>query len=252
MGTTPALAATPVAEFDSFASRYDEALHRGLSATGESAEYFARQRIEWLARRVGSLHLQPHVVLDFGCGTGSSVPHLLRLPGCRRVHGIDVSEASLDVARREHGSAKVTFSTPESTPAPDTFDLAFCNGVFHHIPLAQRRDAVAMVWRSLRPGGVFAFWENNPWNPGTRYVMSRIPFDRNAITLSPPEARRLLRSSGFEVLRTDFLFFFPAFLRVLRWLEHRLTPLPLGGQYLVLARKADARAEDSNARNASA
>lgn len=246
MGDTPALAATQPAEFDSFASRYDEALHQGLSVTGESADYFARRRIEWLARRLGELHLQPRAALDFGCGTGSSAPHLLRLSGCMRVHGIDVSEASLEVARREHGSTNVTFGTPDATLAPGTFDLAFCNGVFHHIPLDERARAVTTVWRSLRPGGVFAFWENNPWNPGTRYVMSRIPFDRNAITLSPPEARRLLQSSGFEVLRTDFLFVFPAFLRALRWLEDRLTALPIGGQYLVLARKPDARHADAN------
>jgi hypothetical protein len=25
--------------------------------------------------------------------------------------------------------------------------------------------AVDYVYRSLRPGGLFAFWENNPWNP---------------------------------------------------------------------------------------
>lgn len=50
---------------------------------------------------------------------------------------------------------------------------------------------VDLVRRSLRPGGVFAFWEINPWNPGTRHVMSRIPFDRDAIMLTPPEARWL-------------------------------------------------------------
>jgi hypothetical protein len=84
---------------------------------------------------------------------------------------------------------------------------------------------------------VFAVFENNPWNPGTRLVMRRIPFDRDAETLSPPAGRRLLRSAGFEVLRTDFVFFFPRALHILRPLERRLARLPLGAQYLVLARK---------------
>jgi hypothetical protein len=87
------------------------------------------------------------------------------------------------------------------------------------------------------PGGVFALWENNPWNPGTRYIMSRVPFDKDAITMTPPETRRLLRATGFEIVRTDFLFVFPHLLRVLRPLERLLARLPLGGQYLVLARK---------------
>jgi SAM-dependent methyltransferase len=118
------------------------------------------------------------------------------------------------------------------------FDLAFCNGVFHHIPPAERTDAVATVWNALRPGGLFAFWENNPWNPATRYVMSRIPFDRDAITLIPPESRGLLKDAGFEVLRTDYLFIFPRFMKWCRPLERLMTSWPLGTQYQVLCRKA--------------
>jgi len=53
---------------------------------------------------------------------------------------------------------------------------------------------------ALKPGGLFAFWENNPWNPGTRIVMSRIPFDRDAEIISPPAAKRLLRRAGFSIL----------------------------------------------------
>ena len=91
-----------------------------------------------------------------------------------------------------------------------------------------------VIRRALKPGGLFAFWENNPWNPGTRYVMSRIPFDRDAITLTPPEAWRLLQGCGFEILRTDFLFVFPRFLGWLRRLEPRMSSLPCGAQYMVL------------------
>lgn len=237
--STPALAASrnATAEFDAFADGYDEALHAGLVATGESSDYFARGRTAWLARRLREYGVTPASVLDFGCGTGSSIPYLQRLPGCTRVHGTDVSEASLAIARRQYGSPAVTFG-PASTAESASFDLVFCNGVFHHIPPGERASALATVRRALRPGGVFALWENNPWNPGTRYVMSRIPFDRDAITISPPAARALLRGSGFDVLRSDFLFFFPAFLRSLRWMERALSALPLGGQYLVLARRS--------------
>jgi hypothetical protein len=80
-------------------------------------------------------------------------------------------------------------------------------------------------------------WENNPWNPGTRLVMRRIPFDRDAKTLSAPCARRLLDAAGFDIMSTDFLFLFPRPLAVLRPLEARLTHLPAGAQYMVLCRK---------------
>ena len=115
--------------------------------------------------------------------------------------------------------------------------MAFCNGVFHHIVPADRRASAQYVYDALRPGGIFAFWENNTWNPGTRYVMSRIAFDRDAITLTARESRALLRQAGFEVLRTDYLFVFPAALRILRRLEPMIARFPLGGQYMVLARK---------------
>jgi SAM-dependent methyltransferase len=131
----------------------------------------------------------------------------------------------------------VTFGAPNDSTPSESVDLAFCNGVFHHIPPAERAGALRWIRRVLRPGGVFALWENNPWNPGTRYIMSRVPFDRDAITITPPEARAMLRQEGFELLRTDFLFVFPAFLRWLRPIERLLIAMPVGGQYLVLARK---------------
>ena len=67
--------------------------------------------------------------------------------------------------------------------------------------------------------------------------MSNCAFDKDAITIPPPEAKRLLRAAGFEILRTDFLFIFPHFLRLLRTLEVPLSRLPLGAQYQVLCRK---------------
>ena len=66
--------------------------------------------------------------------------------------------------------------------------------------------------------------------------MSRIPFDRDAITISSREAQRLLRSAGLDVVRTDFQFLFPRALKALRRLEPAAARLPLGAQYQVLAR----------------
>jgi SAM-dependent methyltransferase len=224
------------AAFDAYADSYDDALNSGLAVSGEGKEYFARRRIEWIAERLRALAIEPRSVLDYGCGTGSSIPFLLKSFSPDRITGIDVSERSLVVARRDLESDRVRFETVEEFRPDNSYDLVVCNGVFHHIPLAERASAVATIRRALRPGGVFAFWENNPWNPGTRLVMSRIPFDRDAITLSPPEARRLLRAGGFEIVRTDFLFIFPKILGFLRAVEPLVTGAPLGAQYMVLCR----------------
>lgn len=225
------------AEFDTFAADYDAALNEGLSVSGEDKNYFARGRIEWLRRCLAAMNHTPRRILDFGCGTGSATPFFLdAFPGCE-VLGVDVSARSVEVARERHGSARATFCTMSIYRPDASFDLAFCNGVFHHIPVAERGGAVKDVYDSLRPGGFFALWENNPWNPGTRYVMSRIPFDRDAITLSAPESRRMLRGGGFDVRRTDFLFIFPRLLKWFRPLEKLVHKLPMGTQYVVLGRK---------------
>jgi len=223
--------------FDVYADNYDVALARGISVSGEDKDYFAQRRIEWLRDCLQRLAVPVSQLMDFGCGTGSSSRLFLETLGAEYLIGTDRSPKSLEVARRTYSSKRVQFFLFDAYQPCGQFDLVFCNGVFHHIAPRERVSAIDYVFRSLRPGGLFAFWENNPWNPGTRYVMSRIPFDRNAITLTPPEARQLLRVAGFKILRTDFLFIFPRILSWCRWIEPFCSRLPLGAQYQVLCRK---------------
>jgi SAM-dependent methyltransferase len=175
--------------------------------------------------------------MDFGCGTGSAAKGLLEFVPHGFIVGVDVSDKSLSLARSSADPERVKFVLRDEYVPNQDIDLAFCSGVFHHIPPSDRSTAVRYIYESLKPGGLFAVWENNPWNPGARYVMKRIPFDRNAVPISALATRRLLRKEGFEILRTDFLFIFPRVLRHLRFLEPALSRLPLGAQYQVLCRK---------------
>ena len=222
-------------DFDEYAREYDRALAEGVAVSGESKEFFARGRVAWLARVVTE---RPRLVMDYGCGTGSSTPYLLDVLGAERVIGVDVSRASLEVARDTYVSRPAAYHVVGDFEPAGNVDLVFTNGVFHHIPVEERAAAVQYVWRALRPGGLFAFWENNPLNPGTRFVMSRCPFDDDAVMLSHWEASRLLTSAGFEVRRRDFRFFFPRLLSAFRPIEPALSAIPLGAQYLVLAARS--------------
>lgn len=230
----------PEPEFDEFAEDYDAALDKGLALSGEGKDYFADGRMRWLARRLAERGFQPESALDFGCGTGSATPFFFEHLPLQSLIGTDPSEKSLTVARETWADFEVEFRTPEQDNSNASFDLAFCNGVFHHIVPEERAAASAQIFRSLRPGGLFAFWENNPWNPLTRYAMSRVPFDADAILVWPHEARKLLRTAGFQIETTDYKFFFPRSLAAFRGLEPALAWLPLGGQYLVLAQKPEA------------
>jgi trans-aconitate methyltransferase len=224
-------------EFDRYAGEYDAALAQGLSVSGEDKTHFANGRVAFLAKCLERLQERPRAVMDFGCGTGSATPFLLDVHGVESVVGVDVSVGSLELARKHHGGKRARFALFAEYEPDGNVDLAFCNGVFHHISPDGRPGALNYIHRSLRSGGMFALWENNPWNPGTRYVMSRIPFDRDAITLTAAEARRLLRAAGFEIVGTDFLFIFPRMLRWFRGVEPLVSRLPLGAQYQILCRK---------------
>jgi SAM-dependent methyltransferase len=180
---------------------------------------------------------QAHSLLDFGCGDGATTPLLLQGLKAISAVGVDVSAKSLEIARKRHSCERIRYESIGEFQSPGQMDLAYCNGVFHHILPAQRTAALAMVHRALRGGGFFSFWENNPWSLATRYVMSRCAFDHDAILLSPLGARAMLRDGGFEILRTDFRFIFPRALRAFRKIEDIVFRAPLGTQYQILCRK---------------
>lgn len=225
------------AEFDQFADNYDETLNQALALSGEGKEFFAQGRVEWLAHCLSERGHTTRSVLDYGCGTGDTTVLLRDVFQCGSAVGLDISERSLERASRDHGSSGCSFLKFADYCPAGKVDLIYCNGVFHHIPVRERDAAVEYIHRCLRPGGVFALWENNPWNLGTQYVMLRCDFDKDAVKITSRAAIGLLRKGGFEILRTDFRFFFPHFLKALRAIEPALIRIPLGGQYLVLARK---------------
>ena len=224
-------------DFDVHADTYDDDLNRALAASGEDKDYFARGRVQWLATCLKRLGQSAKTALDYGCGIGDTSVLLRELLAVETLVGLDVSEKSLARARQVHGGDNSRFLTFADYSADESIDLVYCNGVFHHIPVAERDTAVDYIYRSLRPGGLFSLWENNPWNPGTRYVMSRCVFDRDAVRLTARESIDRTRKRGFEFVALDYRFFFPRFLAPLRILEKELTSVPLGAQYQLLCRK---------------
>lgn len=223
--------------FDRYSQEYESTLNRALAPSGESAGYFARRRVEWLHKLLQASGFTPFSVLDFGCGTGGSISFLKDIFRPKRLVGVDISSPCLLQARRENPDAGVEFAHCRDFTPHSEFDLVFCNGVFHHIAPGARPSSLRYVYDSLVPGGLFAFWENNPWNPATTYVMGRCEFDQQALPISPRRAATLLRDNGFGVIHSSSFFYFPRWLKWLRRLEPALSRLPLGAQYLLIARK---------------
>jgi SAM-dependent methyltransferase len=221
------------AHFDGFADSYQEILNANLAITGETSAAFTERRMRYLRQRLPML---PTRVMDFGCGIGLAIPHLLdAFPGCRVV-AVDISPESVKVAQERYSSERVRVSLPSEVEEED-FDLVYSSGVFHHIPPSERAEVARFVWKALRPGGVAVIAEHNPWNPATRYLVRTCPFDGDACLLRPKATEALLASAGFELIGSDYVSFFPGPLRALRRIEPSLSSLPLGAQYITLARR---------------
>jgi len=225
--------------FDRYARQYDEALGMGLRLSGEGKDYFARGRVEavraWLADSGGA----PERVVEFGCGVGTNVAALRAIWPALDIVGLDVSEESLEAARERHGATGARFMTPDAfrRAGEGPAGWVLCTGVLHHVPPAERPAALAFMRDLLAPGGCLTIFENNPYNPGARLVMRRIPFDRDAVMVRPGWLRAQMAALGLEQPACRYLFVFPRFLSALRFLEPALSPLPLGAQYGVFARR---------------
>jgi SAM-dependent methyltransferase len=226
-----------VSEFDEISSNYEKILDHGISLSGEKSDYFAFNRVDHIAKLDTQFRGKSEKILDYGCGTGGSTKFLLDAFNPKTLFVTDTSEKSLRILKNKYLLPQIQIIPVDSNVTKLNCDVCYCNGVFHHIPLSERNKAVKFVFDSLKNGGRFYFWENNPWNPATHWVMSRINFDRDAIKVFPNQAVKLLQNVGFEIKLINYMFIFPRFLKMLRPIEKLILMLPLGCQYLVVAQK---------------
>ena len=127
------------------------------------------------------------------------------------------------------------FCTPGEFREEKAGDLGYVNGVFHHIPAAQHAGWLRHFHRILRPQGTLVVFDNNPFSLPARWVMKRIPFDKDALMVNPYRFSKLMAACGFTPARRRFYFIFPHLLRFLRPAEPLLAVLPLGAQYVLFA-----------------
>jgi 2-polyprenyl-3-methyl-5-hydroxy-6-metoxy-1,4-benzoquinol methylase len=225
-----------LAEFDSFSANYQELVSQSIRITGESSNYFADYKAEYLARKCA-----PPLrgkLLDYGCGVGLLSRHLKCRLNHVRIDGFDVSSDSIDRVDQTL-RAQGTFSTKLQDFERD-YDLIVLSNVLHHVEPERRSDLIRTVTSLLGANGKIVVIEHNPLNPVTRWAVSQCLFDKDAVLLPVREVRNYFCAEGFQELWRDYIVFFPRWLSWLRWLEPSLTWCALGAQYVVVASRAPA------------
>lgn len=223
-------------EFDRYADRYTDLHRASIHASGEEPAYFSRYKAQYMASRSARRHGgRPIDVLDFGCGVGNSIPHLRVAFPEARLHGVDPSGESVQLAERMHGGeATFRVNTDSTLPYDDhSFDLVQVACVFHHIKPQQRDHWIREIKRVLKPGGEVFVFEHNVLNPLTVKAVRDCPFDEDAILLPRRELLRRLRTAGFSTISVRYIVFFPAVMKFLRPLESWLGLVPFGAQYVI-------------------
>ena len=227
-------------EFDKFADEYYAMHNASIGASGEGPEFFAEYKIKDLAAEYAKFNPQAPsdpCILDFGAGSGGSVPHMRTYFPQARLTCVDVSPRSLKLAQSRFPEAAeyVKFDGKALPFETASFDVVFAACVFHHIDHGQHETVLREWSRVLRPKGMALIYEHNPFNPLTRRVVSSCEFDANAHLITASAMRASMKSAGFPQAQIRYRVFFPRALRHLRPLEGRLTWLPLGAQYYVIA-----------------
>jgi SAM-dependent methyltransferase len=181
-------------------------------------------RIDYIVAAVGSP--RDARCVDCGCGRGEYVASLAAA-GANAV-GIEIEAAKLRDAARGRAARRVSRGDIQALPfRAQSFDLALVNEVLEHVP--DDLSGLREVYRVLRPGGQAVLFSPNrlypfethgvhlrasgrrvshmtpgvPWLP---LPLGRLIFRYWARNYWPWELRRLVRSAGFEIVRTGYVW----------------------------------------------
>ena len=224
--------------FDEFALDYRKVHSKNVSISGADSNYFAEMKVKWLLAYEKNVPLK---VLDLGCGDGTTASYFNQHFPQWKITGLDVSAKSIEQALdKTLPNAEFKVYDGEHIPFESaTFDVVFVAGVFHHVAFKYHEQLAGEIFRVMKTGARIYFFEHNPLNPLTRYLVNTCVFDKDAKLLRSSYAVALLKRVGLVNVRKRFIIFFPrkGWLSAFLFLEKYLQKIPLGGQYVLVAKK---------------
>jgi ubiquinone/menaquinone biosynthesis C-methylase UbiE len=160
-----------------------------------------------LMDRIVVQELGPHIgslrILDVGCATGRLLERLAGA-GATDLSGVDLAPQILEVAADKLSKTGVsvdlrTADVEDCLPWDDeSFDVVTLTAVLHHF--FRPRDALAEIWRVLRPGGRLLVMDPSFFTP-VRQILNAafrvVPHDGDYHFYSATQATGLLAACGF-------------------------------------------------------
>ncbi|MEQ9145595.1 MAG: methyltransferase domain-containing protein [Parvibaculaceae bacterium] len=158
-------------------------------------------------------------VLDFGCGTGTLAVMLKQTCPQATVLGLDIDPQALAIARQKAVSARldivfqagsVSNVPPSAELLPSSIDCIISSLVFHHLTSEDKRQALQVAYKLLKPGGhlLIADWARlaNPLMRGAFLLVQML--DGFATTADNVHGRLpcMIRDAGFvDVVEGPFI-----------------------------------------------
>jgi 2-polyprenyl-3-methyl-5-hydroxy-6-metoxy-1,4-benzoquinol methylase len=158
-----------------------------------------------------------HRILEVGCGMGRFTWRLSE--GGYQVEGVELAPFLIERLHAASDERKITVHCCDLLDAPDQvtglFDRIVGFFMLHHLPDLPR--AFSAMARMLKPGGVMAFAEPNPFNPLYYVQISLTPgmnwaAEKGMLSIRRPVIEAAVRAAGLCDLTWRFYGAFPPFL----------------------------------------
>lgn len=228
-------------DFNQYDDRsYRELASHAVSFSGQEQEFFIQRKADLIVQIAESEGIDIHrsSLLDVGCGIGLLEQ---RIAGSwQEITGVDIAPSAIEHAAKK-ASDNCRFLHYDGKVLPfsdDAFDVTVAVCVMHHVAPSDWQRFLGEMARVTRADGLVMIFEHNPLNPATRLVVSRCPYDEDAVLLSARILKRLFRAAGLKKMRRRYVIFFPWESRFFTAVEGKLGWLPLGAQYVVLGKPA--------------
>jgi SAM-dependent methyltransferase len=223
--------------YNEFRDRYVDDLDAAVRFSGKDHTFFTRRKADELLE-LAERYVAPARTLnalDVGCGLGLTDAFLAGR--FASLTGVDVAAGVLERAAARNPDAHYELYDGERLPWRDeTFDVTFCAGVVQVLPRNRRSGLLSELRRVTSGRGIVVVFEHNPYNPLTRLAVRRFSLGHDAQMLPARQLVHLAERAGLAVLERGYILLVPSDSRLARGVERRVERLPLGAQYVVVAR----------------